>query len=62
MEKEPTGMQKSLSSYGDRKFSQFLRNVFLRGIGYTKEATDKPVNQPGIGTNLINPDFIKKVA
>jgi len=36
-------MQNKLSSYGDKKFSQFLRNVFLRGMGYTKDATNRPV-------------------
>jgi dihydroxy-acid dehydratase len=38
-----SGMKKGLTSYGDQKFSQYLRNAFLRGMGYTKEATDKPI-------------------
>ena len=36
-------MQKGLSKYGDQEFSQYLRNAFLRGMGYSKEATDRPI-------------------
>lgn len=43
MNDNPTGMRKGLTRYGDQAFSQYLRNVFLRGMGYSKEATDKPV-------------------
>ena len=43
MDNENTGMRKGLSKYGDQEFSQYLRNAFLRGMGYTKGATDRPV-------------------
>lgn len=43
MNDNPSGMRKGLTRYGDQAFSQYLRNVFLRGMGYSKEATDKPV-------------------
>jgi dihydroxy-acid dehydratase len=43
MNDHPTGMQKGLTRYGDQGFSQYLRDAFLRGMGYTKEATDKPI-------------------
>ena len=43
MADKPTGMRKGLTSYGDQKFSQYLRDAYLRGMGYTREATDKPV-------------------
>lgn len=43
MDNENTGMRKGLSKYGDQEFSQYLRNAFLRGMGYTKDATDRPV-------------------
>lgn len=37
------GMRKRLTKYGDQAFSQYLRDVFLRGMGYTQKATVKPV-------------------
>lgn len=43
MKKKKTGMEKGLARYGDPEFSQYLRNAFLRSMGYTKEATDRPV-------------------
>lgn len=43
MEIENKGMRKGLSKYGDQEFSQYLRNAFLRGMGYSKEATDRPI-------------------
>ncbi len=43
MDSNGTGMQKGLSKYGDQEFSQYLRNAFVRGMGYTKGATDRPI-------------------
>jgi dihydroxy-acid dehydratase len=38
-----TGLRKSLTSYGDRGFSLFLRKAFIKGAGYTDSALDRPV-------------------
>lgn len=43
MDSENTGIRKGLSKYGDQGFSQYLRNAFLRGMGYTKDSTDRPI-------------------
>jgi dihydroxy-acid dehydratase len=37
------GMDKGLTSYGDRAFSVFLRRAFIKGAGYTDDALDRPV-------------------
>ncbi len=37
------GMAKGLTRYGDSQFSQYLRNAFLRSMGLTRSATDRPV-------------------
>jgi dihydroxy-acid dehydratase len=37
------GLEKGLSSYGDRDFSMFLRKAFIKGAGYTDAALDRPV-------------------
>ncbi len=37
------GMQKGLTSYGDKGFSLFLRKAFIKGAGYTDSALDRPV-------------------
>src|SRR5512141_3238964 len=39
----PQGMQKGLTSYGDRAFSVFLRKAFIKGAGYTDAALERPV-------------------
>src|SRR5512141_2675995 len=39
----PQGMQKGLTSYGDRAFSVFLRKAFIKGAGYTDAALDRRV-------------------
>jgi dihydroxy-acid dehydratase len=39
----PTGLRKSLTSYGDNGFSLFLRKAFIKGAGYTDSALDRPV-------------------
>ena len=51
MEKNPAlappdaagGLAKSLTNYGDRGFSLFLRKAFIKGAGYTDRALERPV-------------------
>jgi dihydroxy-acid dehydratase len=42
---EPSGvgLEKGLTSYGDRAFSLFLRKAFIKGAGYTDDALTRPV-------------------
>jgi dihydroxy-acid dehydratase len=42
-EREPSGLRKSLTNYGDNGFSLFLRKAFIKGAGYTDSALDRPV-------------------
>jgi dihydroxy-acid dehydratase len=37
------GLEKGLTSYGDRDFSLFLRKAFIKGAGYTDDALARPV-------------------
>ena len=37
------GLEKGLTSYGDRDFSLFLRKAFIKGAGYTDDALSRPV-------------------
>jgi len=41
--KEDRGLEKGLTSYGDRGFSLFLRKAFIKGAGYTDDALSRPV-------------------
>jgi dihydroxy-acid dehydratase len=38
-----TGMRKGLTAYGDPEFSLFLRKAFIRAMGYSDEALDRPI-------------------
>jgi len=38
-----TGMRKGLTSYGDEGFSLFLRKAFIKAMGYTDDALDRPI-------------------
>jgi dihydroxy-acid dehydratase len=38
-----TGMRKGLTSYGDEEFSLFLRKAFIKAMGYSDDALDRPV-------------------
>jgi hypothetical protein len=38
-----TGMRKGLTAYGDPEFSLFLRKAFIRAMGYTDEALERPI-------------------
>ena len=37
------GMRKGLTAYGDEDFSLFLRKAFVKGMGYTDDALDRPI-------------------
>lgn len=43
MSQEKTGMRRNLTSYGDANFSLYLRKAFIKAMGYTEEALDRPV-------------------
>jgi len=42
-ETKDQGLEKGLTSYGDRGFSLFLRKAFIKGAGYTDDALSRPV-------------------
>ena len=37
------GMRRNLTAYGDEEFSLFLRRAFIKAMGYTDEALDRPI-------------------
>ncbi len=37
------GMRKGLTNYGDSGFSLFLRKAFIKGMGYSDDALDRPI-------------------
>ena len=37
------GLSDKLTSYGDAAFSRYLRTVFLKSMGYTDDALDRPI-------------------
>src|ERR1051326_1711405 len=41
--KEPEGLRSRLTSYGDDRFSLFLRRAFIKGAGYTDDALSRPI-------------------
>jgi dihydroxy-acid dehydratase len=43
MAKSKTGMRKGLTAYGDEEFSLFLRKAFVKAMGYTDDAIDRPI-------------------
>jgi dihydroxy-acid dehydratase len=42
-DKKGRGLEKGLTSYGDRDFSLFLRKAFIKGAGYTDDALSRAV-------------------
>jgi dihydroxy-acid dehydratase len=42
-DKKDKGLEKGLTSYGDRGFSLFLRKAFIKGAGYSDDALSRPV-------------------
>jgi len=43
MEKDRTGMRVGLTQYGDAGFSLFLRKAFIKAMGYSDSALDRPI-------------------
>ncbi len=39
----PVGMKRNLAGYGDAGFSVFLRKAFIKALGYTDEALNRPI-------------------
>src|SRR6201986_331325 len=37
------GLRKGLTSYGDAEFSLFLRSAFIKAMGYSADALDRPI-------------------
>ena len=48
-----SGMRKGLTSYGDKDFSLFLRKAFIKGMGYSDDALDRPI----VGISNTYSDF-----
>ena len=38
-----TGLRKSLTSYGDDAFALFLRKAFIKAMGYSDDALERPI-------------------
>src|SRR5687767_1338002 len=49
------GLEKGLTSYGDRGFSLFLRKAFIKGAGYTDDALSRPVVGIANTASAFNP-------
>ncbi len=49
------GLEKGLTSYGDRAFSLFLRKAFIKGAGYTDDALERPVVGIADTASAFNP-------
>ncbi|MBI3044948.1 MAG: dihydroxy-acid dehydratase [Betaproteobacteria bacterium] len=41
--KPKTGMRKGLTAYGDEEFSLFLRKAFIKAMGYSDDALNRPI-------------------
>jgi len=42
-EENERGLKKGLTNYGDAGFSLFLRKAFIKGMGYSDDALDRPI-------------------
>ncbi|MGY9054727.1 MAG: IlvD/Edd family dehydratase [Alphaproteobacteria bacterium] len=40
---EPTGMRRGLAQYGDNEFSLFMRKAFIKAMGYSDDALERPI-------------------
>ncbi len=47
------GLRKGLTSYGDARFSLFLRKAFIKAAGYSDDALDRPI----VGIAATGSDF-----
>jgi dihydroxy-acid dehydratase len=43
MSTSKSGMRRNLTAYGDEEFSLFLRRAFVKAMGYTDDALDRPI-------------------
>ncbi len=43
MAKAKRGMRRGLTAYGDEEFSLFLRTAFIKAMGYTDDALERPI-------------------
>ncbi len=43
MAKAKRGMRRGLTAYGDEEFSLFLRKAFIKAMGYSDDALDRPI-------------------
>ncbi len=43
MSRDDQGMKKGLTNYGDAEFSLFLRKAFIKGMGYSDDALNRPI-------------------
>ena len=43
MAAKKSGMRRGLTAYGDEEFSLFLRKAFIKAMGYTDAALDRPI-------------------
>jgi dihydroxy-acid dehydratase len=43
MAKPKSGMRKGLTAYGDEEFSLFLRKAFIKAMGYSDDALERPI-------------------
>ena len=41
--RKPGGLRRGLTSYGDEGFSLFLRKAFIKAMGYSDDALDRPI-------------------
>ena len=48
-----SGLRKGLTSYGDPGFSLFLRKAFIKAMGYSDDALDRPI----VGITATGSDF-----
>src|SRR2546421_1992662 len=55
MDKKDKGLEKGLTSYGDRGFSLFLRKAFIKGAGYSDDALSRPVIGIANTASAFNP-------
>ena len=43
MKNKKQGLEKNLSDYGDKEFSNFIRRSFSKSMGYSNKSLDKPI-------------------
>ena len=63
---EPKGMRRNLANYGDAGFSVFLRKAFIKALGYSDDALERPIIgivDTGSGYNACHanmPDLVEE--